>query len=193
MESKGEQGEKEREAEFITYSSGIPLDLPAFLLHLLLLRICFIYISYFSLVCPPSQFPWPPREAAIPRIRTGWPWDTNEIDRGEEGDLFSPFFFSLLPPNFNLRFHIPFPPILPRWISRISGRIFWKIRSWRRFEWAGSFDGIKATTLCFARLIERGAPMFNSKYSWLLLRRLFTLLLVDGGIKKRANKLENLC
>lgn len=113
MESKGEQGEKEREAEFITYSSGIPLDLPAFLLHLLLLRICFIYISYFSLVCPPSQFPWPPREAAIPRIRTGWPRDTNEIDRGEEGDLFSPFFFSLLPPQFQPSIPHPLPSHSP--------------------------------------------------------------------------------
>lgn len=191
MESKGEQGEKEREAEFITYSSGIPLDLPAFLLHLLLLRICFIYISYFSLVCPPSRdhhekqrFPgFAQGDHGIPTRSTG----------GRKGIFFPPSSFLSFPPNFNLRFHIPFPPILPRWISRISRRIFWKIRSWRRFEWAGSFDGIKATTLCFARLIERGAPMFNSKYSWLLLRRLFTLLLVDGGIKKRANKLENLC
>lgn len=33
----------------ISYSSGIPLDLPAFLLHLPPVRICFIYISYFSL------------------------------------------------------------------------------------------------------------------------------------------------
>lgn len=32
----------------ISYSSGIPLDLPAFLLHLPPVRICFIYISYFS-------------------------------------------------------------------------------------------------------------------------------------------------
>lgn len=31
----------------ISYSSGIPLDLPAFLLHLPPVRICFIYISYF--------------------------------------------------------------------------------------------------------------------------------------------------
>lgn len=144
-----ESREREREREFITYSSGIPLDLPAFLLHLLLLRICFIYISYFSLVCPPSQFSWPPRERAIPRIRTGWPRDTNE---GEgRGSFFSPFSFS--PLNFNLRFHIPSPSILPRisvniyWQKKyIFSKIFLPRNQVRCFEWPRSFDGIKATT-----------------------------------------------
>lgn len=108
MESKGEQGEKEREAEFITYSSGIPLDLPAFLLHLLLLRICFIYISYFSLVCPPSRdhhekqrFPgFAQGDHGIPTRSTG----------GRKGIFFPPSSFLFFPPNFNLRFHIPSLP-----------------------------------------------------------------------------------
>lgn len=41
--SGGFRGERDP----ISYSSCIPLDLPAFLLHLPLVRICFIYISYF--------------------------------------------------------------------------------------------------------------------------------------------------
>lgn len=96
MESKGEQGEKERETEFITYSSGIPLDLPAFLLHLLLLRICFIYISYFSLVCPPSRdhhekqrFPgFAQGDHGIPTRSTG----------GRKGIFFPLLLFSPSPP-----------------------------------------------------------------------------------------------
>lgn len=98
MESKGEQGEKEREAEFITYSSGIPLDLSAFLLHLLLLRICFIYISYFSLVCPPSRdhhekqrFPgFAQGDHGIPTRSTG----------GRKGIFFPPSSFLSFPPQF---------------------------------------------------------------------------------------------
>lgn len=41
----------------ISYSSGIPPDLPAFLLYLPPVRICFIYISYFSLSFFPSLSP----------------------------------------------------------------------------------------------------------------------------------------
>lgn len=42
-------GGSQRGRDPISYSSGIPLDLPTFLLHLPPVRICFIYISYFSL------------------------------------------------------------------------------------------------------------------------------------------------
>lgn len=67
----------------ISYSSSIPPDLPAFLLYLSPVRICFIYISYFSLsfflfLCPSlflsvSRFVVRNGRGTLSWIRTGWP------------------------------------------------------------------------------------------------------------------------
>lgn len=129
-------------------------------------------------MCPPSQFSWPPRERAIPRIRTGWPRDTNE---GEgRGSFFSPFSSS--PLNFNLRFHIPSPPILPRISVNIYCRERYSRKSSSR-EFAALNDPDHSMEL------KRQPPLFcsinwtvafqcltPSVHTWLLLRRLFTIV-----------------
>jgi len=63
-ERPGDPGEIENP---ISYSSGIPLDLPAFLLHLPPVRICFIYISYFSLSLSPCRDPRSETRRPLPR------------------------------------------------------------------------------------------------------------------------------
>lgn len=137
----------------------------------------YLYFIFLSCVPPFPVLVTTTRKSDSPdshRVTTGYQRG------GRKGILFSPFFSS--PLNFNLRFHIPSPPILPR----ISVNIYCRERYSRK---SSSREFAVLNDPDHSMELKRQPPLFcsinwtvalqcltPSVHTWLLLRRLFTIV-----------------